>query len=180
MIHKLTHAEILAAKPSPEKVRGLEKMPFYAILDNIRSLYNVGAIFRTCDGILAEKIYLCGITGKPPRKEIAKAALGAVETVEWTYSPSVRETLLKLKEKGVKIYALELCRESVDYKAFKYEFPMALVVGNEVSGVSDNVMDLVDGAVAIPMKGRANSLNVATAFGIAAYEIASRWGRRDQ
>jgi len=175
MIHKLSHGEILKSKPPVSKVRSSVKMPFVAVLDNIRSLYNVGAVFRTCDGILAEKIYLCGITGKPPRKEIAKAALGAIDVVEWEYLPSTRETLLKLKENGVKIYALELCRESVDYKAAKYDFPMALIVGNEVSGVSDNVMDLVDGAISITMKGRANSLNVSTAFGIAVYEIASRW-----
>ncbi len=175
MIHKLSHEEIIRIKPSAEKVRAFKKMPFYAVLDNIRSLYNVGAIFRTCDGVLASGVFLCGITGRPPRKEIEKAALGAVDVVKWEYSPSVRETLLKLKEKGVAICALELCRESVNYKDAVYDFPMALVVGNEVGGVSDNVMDLVDAAVAIPMKGLANSLNVATAFGIAAYEIASRW-----
>ncbi|MBP7058101.1 RNA methyltransferase [Candidatus Gracilibacteria bacterium] len=172
---KLTHEEIQASKPSVEAVKKMARMPLIVVLDNLRSLYNVGAIFRTADAISAEKLYLCGITGKPPRKEIAKAALGATEVVPWEYGASTRETLLKLKGKGVKICALELCRESVDYAEFDYQFPMALVVGNEISGISENVMDLVDDAVMIPMLGRANSLNVATSFGIAGYEILKKW-----
>ena len=150
-------------------------MPLTVVLDNLRSLQNVGAIFRTAEAIMAEKIYLCGITGKPPRKEITKAALGAVEIVPWQYVASTRETLLKLRENGVKICALELTHRSINYREADYDFPMALILGNEISGISENVMDLVDFAVDIPMLGRANSLNVATAFGIAGYEILSRW-----
>jgi tRNA G18 (ribose-2'-O)-methylase SpoU len=152
-----------------------KRMPLLVVLDNIRSLQNVGAVFRTADGILAEKLYLCGITGRPPRKEIEKAALGAVEVVPWEYCPSTHETLLKLKKKGVKICALELCKEAFDYSSSNYSFPMALVLGNEVSGVSDQAMELADCAVKIPMLGRANSLNVATAFGIVGYEILKHW-----
>jgi tRNA G18 (ribose-2'-O)-methylase SpoU len=171
MISKLSHEEIKTSKPSVEDVKGMQRTPFCLIMDNIRSLYNVGAMFRTSDAVLADKIYMCGITGYPPRKEIDKVALGAVEVVPWEFIPSTKDTLVKLKEKGVKIYALELTKDSVDFKEAKYEFPMALIVGNEVEGISEDVMPFVDEAISIPMLGRANSLNVATAYGIVAYEI---------
>jgi tRNA G18 (ribose-2'-O)-methylase SpoU len=173
-IEKISHLQIQASKPSVEEVKNKPRLPLTVVLDNIRSIYNVGAMFRTCDAILAEKMVLCGITGHPPRKDIDKVALGAVEVVPWEYSSSTRETLLKLKENGVKICALELTKQSVHYREADYPFPMALVVGNEVEGISEDVMPLVDFAVDIPMLGRANSLNVATAFGIVGYEILSR------
>lgn len=149
----------------------MKRMPLTVVLDNIRSIYNVGAMFRTCDAILAEKMILCGITGHPPRKDIDKVALGAVEVVPWNYEPSVTDALVKLKKNGVKICALELTKQSVGYRRAKYEFPMALVVGNEVDGISPEAMEYIDFAIDIPMLGLANSLNVATAFGIAAFEI---------
>ncbi len=153
-------------------------MPLTVGLGNIRSIYNVGAMFRTCDALLAEKMFLCGITGHPPRKDIDKVALGAVETVPWEYEPSVVETLVKLKANGVKICALELTKQSLHYRKADYQFPMALVVGNEVTGISEEAIPYVDFAIDIPMLGRANSLNVATAFGIAAYEILFRFENR--
>ena len=177
MIQKYTNEEIKQGKPTVAEVLQKPRTPVHVVLDNIRSIYNVGAIFRTCDALLAEKMYLCGITGHPPRKDIDKVALGAVEVVPWEYSSSVRETLLKLKEKGIKICALEQTRESVCYREARFPFPCALVVGNEVEGVSDEVMPLVDMAVDIPMLGRANSLNVATAFGIVGYEMLAQWKR---
>ena len=141
------------------------------MLDDIRSVYNIGAIFRTSDAIRAEKLFLCGITAHPPRKDLEKTALGATEVVPWEYRPSTRAMILKLKENRVKICALELTRRSVDFKEAKYEFPMALVLGNEVDGVGPEILDLADMVVQIPMLGRAKSLNVATAYGIVGYEI---------
>jgi len=141
------------------------------VLDDIRSVYNIGAIFRTSDAIRAEKLFLCGITAHPPRKDLEKTALGATEVVPWEYRPSTRAMILKLKENRVKICALELTRRSVDFKEAKYEFPMALVLGNEVDGVGPEILDLADMVVQIPMLGRAKSLNVATAYGIVGYEI---------
>ncbi len=179
MIHKFSHSEIQDTKPSIEEVQKKKRTPFFVVLDNIRSVYNVGAFFRTSDAILAEKMYLCGITGHPPRKDIDKVALGATEVVPWEYIPSTREILIKLKEKGVTICAIELTRESVHYKKAKYPFPMALVLGNEVEGISEEVMDIVDMAVDIPMLGRANSLNVATAYGIVGYEILNQYQDRE-
>ncbi len=170
-IRKLSFDEIQSSKPSIEEVKNLKRMPFVVVLDNIRSLYNVGAIFRTSDAVLVEKVILCGITGKPPRKEIAKVALGACEIVPWEYYSTTREAVLKLKENGYKIVALELTDPMVDYRKYAYDFPVAIILGNEVEGVSDDVMDLIDNAVAIPMLGRANSLNVATAYGVMVYEL---------
>lgn len=178
MIQKYSHEEIQQSKPSVEEVLKKPRTPLFVVLDNIRSIYNVGAIFRTSDAILVEKIYLCGITGHPPRKDIDKVALGAVETVPWEYLPSVKETLLKLKENGVKICALELTKQSVHYREAQYPFPVALVLGNEVEGLSEEAMELVDMAVDIPMLGRANSLNVATAYGIVGYEILEQYRNR--
>lgn len=175
MIRKLSHPEIKQSKPSIEEVKSFARTPLFVILDDIRSLYNVGAIFRTSDAVLAEKIYLCGITGQPKRKEIDKTALGACEVVPWEYMSSAEETALKLKEKGVKICALELTDSPQIFNETVYPFPLAIVLGNEVNGISDNVMTHVDMSVSIPMLGRANSLNVATAYGIMAYEILKQF-----
>lgn len=157
-----------------------ERTPVHLVLDNIRSLYNVGSMFRTSDAILAEKIHLCGFTGYPPRKEIDKVALGAVEVVPWEHSSSVKETLLKLKENGVTICALELTEKSVHFKEVKYPFPLAIVVGHEVEGISDEIMPLMDMAISIPMLGRANSLNVASAYGIIAYEVLYQYQQMNE
>jgi tRNA G18 (ribose-2'-O)-methylase SpoU len=146
------------------------RIPISVVLEDIRSVYNIGAIFRTSDAILAEKIHLCGITAHPPRRDLEKTALGVTKSVPWEYSRSAHETLLKLKKKGCKIYALELGAGSVDFKAAKYEFPMALVLGNEVDGVSPESLELADLTVSIPMLGGKESLNVAVAYGIVAYE----------
>lgn len=168
---KLSHQEIQESKPSVEQVKQFERTPLYLIFDNIRSLYNVGAMFRTADAILVEKIFLCGITGKPPRKEIDKVALGAVEVVPWEYRENAKELIEELKKQGITICALELTDPNHHFKKISYPFPLALIVGNEVEGIDESLMPLVDMAINIPMLGRANSLNVATALGVAAYEI---------
>jgi tRNA G18 (ribose-2'-O)-methylase SpoU len=177
-LKKFNNHQLQVSKPSIEEVLKKERMPLFVVLDNIRSTHNVGAIFRSCDAIVASKIFLCGITAHPPRADIAKAALGADQTVPWEYVPTTQETLLKLKENGVTICGLELAEGSQHYKEARYDFPMALVLGNEVEGVSDECMELLDMCVQIPMLGRANSLNVATAFGIVGYEILWQYGQR--
>jgi tRNA G18 (ribose-2'-O)-methylase SpoU len=174
-IKKLTHQQILSSKPSVKDVRAMDRMPVVLVLDNLRSLYNIGSIFRTADAVLVEKIYLCGITGHPPNKEIEKVALGAVEVVPFEYCAKTVDCLGKLKKAGYKIVALELTDRSIRYNKAKYSFPCALVLGNEVDGVGDGVMKMVDLAVDIPMKGRANSLNVATAMAVVSYEIFDQW-----
>lgn len=171
---KLTHAEILKIKPSVGEVKKKKRTPIYALLDNVRSLYNVGAIFRTSDAVMLKKLYLCGITGCPPRNEISKTALGAEEIVPWEYKENAVKAIRELKKKGVKIVAVELAKGGVKYDEAKYKFPACFIFGHEVEGISDDVMDLVDMSVYVPMLGRANSLNVATCYGIIMYEAIKK------
>lgn len=167
---KFSHEEILKTKPSIEEVNLKERSPIYALLDNVRSLYNVGAVFRTSDAVLLKKLYLCGITGTPPRNEITKTALGAEELVPWEYFDDPTEIIIELKNQGVKIVAVELAKGAKLYNKEKYDFPVCFVFGHEVEGISDEVMELCDAAVCLPMLGRANSLNIATCYGIIMYE----------
>lgn len=153
------------------KVREYKRLPLVVVADNLRSLYNIGSIFRTSDAILVEKIFLCGISGKPPNKEIEKVALGAVETVPFEYCAEVGDCVRRLKSEGYQIVALELTKQSVNYLEAKYERPLALILGNEIDGVSDEVLAMADLAVDIAMRGRANSLNVATAFAVVGYDV---------
>ena len=149
-----------------------EKKDIYLVLDNIRSLHNVGAIFRTAEAAKVKKIYLCGLTGYPPRKEIDKTALRTVAGVSWEYVKDVTEVLKKLKKQKVQIIALEQRTGSLYYNKAKYSFPSAVIVGHELYGVSERAISYADMVVELPMYGRiAESLNVATATGIALYKL---------
>ncbi|MFA5021353.1 MAG: RNA methyltransferase [Patescibacteria group bacterium] len=149
------------------------KIELVVVCDNIRSLYNVGSIFRTSDALGIKKIWLCGITGTPEQKGLQKVSLGAENSVAWQYQKDAWRTAEKLKKQGFQIVALELTEESIDVKVFKPKRKVALIVGNEVSGVSESLLKRADAIVRIPMKGIKESLNVSVAFGIAAYEIMS-------
>lgn len=173
-MRKLSHAEIQNMKPSVSEVKKKKRNPIYAVLDNVRSLYNVGAIFRISDAVLLKKLFLCGITGFPPRKEISKTALGAEETVPWEHCDDSAEVIKKLKNRGVKIAAVELTDDNFRYDKANYDFPVCFVFGHEVEGISDEVMQFADFAVYLPMLGRANSLNVATCYGIIMYEALKK------
>jgi tRNA G18 (ribose-2'-O)-methylase SpoU len=175
---KLTPEEILVTKKSPTEIRKMKRTPIYIILDNIRSLYNVGAIFRTADGVMAEKIYLCGMTGIPPRREIEKTSLGACDVVPWEYCDKAVKAVKELKEQGVEIVTLELTDPPNNYSDTEFDFPTALVIGHEIEGISDEVMKLSDKSISIPMLGRANSLNVAIAFGIAVYQMLNKYSKK--
>lgn len=148
-------------------------MKLFLVLDNIRSMENVGSIFRTADAAGVDKIYLCGITPKPPRKEIDKAALGAVDFVEWEYCEDVKTQILKLKNDKITIVALEQAPNSIPYTLYEIRNtnPVAIVVGNEVDGINSEILSLCDNIVEIPMHGQKNSLNVAVATGIILYKI---------
>lgn len=176
---KLTHEEILKIKPSVDEVKNKERSPVYALLDNVRSLYNVGSIFRTSDAVLLKKLYLCGITGFPPRNEISKTALGAEEIVPFEHSDDAVSILKKLRKEGVKIVAVELAKGSLPYNKAKFDFPVCFVFGHEVEGISDEVMGLCDSAIEIPMLGRANSLNVSVCYGIIMYEVLKQLNHED-
>ncbi|MBU1151274.1 RNA methyltransferase [Patescibacteria group bacterium] len=169
-MRKKSHQEIQKSKPSIEGVKAISRMPIFVLLDNVRSLYNVGSIFRTSEAVLVEKIFLCGITGYPPRKEISKTALGAEEIVPFEYEEEACDVVKRLKAEGVKVCAVELCEGSEPYDGVEFDFPVCFVFGHEVEGVSDEVMELVDMAIEVPMLGRANSLNVASCVPIILYE----------
>lgn len=143
----------------------------YVLCDNIRSLYNVGSIFRTADAAGVSKIILGGITGKPTQAGVIKTALGAEKNVPWEHYKNLSAQVVKLKKAGFFIVALEQSLGSADFRKFKPRFPLALVVGNEVSGVSGAILKKADKIIEIPMRGRKESLNVAVAFGVAIFEI---------
>jgi tRNA G18 (ribose-2'-O)-methylase SpoU len=174
-MRKFTHEEIQKSKPSVEEAKLKKRTNISLILDNIRSMHNIGAIFRSSEGALIEKIYLCGISATPPRPEIEKTALGATEIVPFEYYDDTSELIEELKNKGVKVVALELADGATEYNKYELDGPTAIVLGNEVYGVSDEVMDMVDDCVYIPMHGRANSLNVATACGIVCFEFLKKY-----
>lgn len=153
----------------------VKKSDFCAILYNIRSAYNVGAMFRTADGVGISKLYLCGYTPTPTDrnvgKEIAKTALGAEEHVAWEKHTQTWRLLEKLKRELVFIVALEQTSRSIPYTEFVPQFPLCLLVGNEVRGISKSILKRADAIVEIPMYGKKESLNVSVAFGIVAYAI---------
>lgn len=146
------------------------------ILDDIRSLYNVGSIFRTADAAGVDKIYLCGITARPVGKQaekISKVALGAEKEVSWEYVPQSWRLVEKLQAQGYQIVALELTDEAITYEKFKPCFPLALILGREVEGVKRSLLRRSDAVISLPMRGKKESLNVAVAFGIATYHLSS-------
>jgi len=148
------------------------KPKIYLILDNIRSMENVGSIFRTCDAAGVSKLILTGITPRPPRKEIDKTALGAVDTVEWESEDNLQFLISDLKKEGFKIVALEQDSRSIPYTEFlANDQPVALIVGSETEGVQKEILDACDEIIEIPMHGEKNSLNVSVATGIALYKI---------
>jgi 23S rRNA (guanosine2251-2'-O)-methyltransferase len=169
-MRKLTHDEIAQNRLSPDESKTVDRFPIYVILDNIRSLYNVGSIFRTSDAARINKLILTGYTPHPPRKEIEKTALGATESVPWEYVRDPHDMITALKETGVRICALEHTDKSLPYlRLTKGDFPLCLIVGNEITGVSRNIIEQCDCAVDIPMFGMKQSLNASVAYGIAVY-----------
>ncbi|MSS70708.1 MAG: TrmH family RNA methyltransferase [Candidatus Latescibacteria bacterium] len=154
--------------------RSVERNPIYVIVENVRSLFNVGAIFRTADGVKARKVFLTGFTGTPPRREIEKVALGADRAVPWTYCADTRSVICGLRREGVQILALERTDRSVDFQDYPYSFPVAVVVGHEVAGIADETVSACDASVHIPMCGIKRSLNVSVACGVLLYEVLRR------
>ena len=153
-----------------------KRMPIYGMLDNIRSLYNVGSMFRTSDGALITKLYLCGYTPHPPRKEIEKTALGATKSIPWEYHANTLDAVAAVKNKGIKLCVLEQTTKSLSYIGVSTsDFPICLIVGNEITGVSSEVVAAADMAIEIPMYGTKQSLNAAVAYGIALFELVRIW-----
>jgi tRNA G18 (ribose-2'-O)-methylase SpoU len=170
-MRKLANSEL--DRKNVEEFKASEKTPIIVILDDVRSLHNIGSVFRTCDAFLVEKVYLCGITATPPNKEIHKTALGATETVEWEYAKDVVEVVKKLRENGVSVQSVEQVENSVMLNDFKVEenVKYALVFGNEVKGVNQEVVNLSHGVIEIPQLGTKHSLNISVSAGIVIWDL---------
>ena len=143
----------------------------YVVCDNIRSLENIGSIFRTADALGVTKIFLCGISGRPPHDRIAKTALGAEKIVPFEYHKQTGRLIDRLKKEKIRIVALEQDKKAIIYTRFKPKFPLVLVVGHEVKGISKSILKKADQVIYLPMKGQKESLNVSVAFGVAGYQI---------
>lgn len=176
-IEKLTFDEIFSRRPTLEMLKKMERVPIYALMDNIRSLHNVGSIFRSSDGARLAKLFLCGYTACPPRREIDKTALGATDSVPWSYTREALSVVRDLKNKGIEIMVVEHTNKSVNYDNINYQFPLCLVFGNEVEGVSMAVVEEADRAIELPMYGLKQSLNVAVAYGVVLYHILGQYLR---
>lgn len=164
---------------TPDEFRQAEKIPFIVVLDNVRSLHNVGAVFRTADAFRLESVYLCGMTATPPNAEMHKTALGAELVVDWEYDKETIDAVERLQKKGYKVFAIEQAENSIDLQQFakkeieNYENEkIAVVLGHEVFGVQQEVIDKCDGCIEIPQYGTKHSLNVSVTAGIVMYEIA--------
>jgi tRNA G18 (ribose-2'-O)-methylase SpoU len=150
-----------------------QKFPVIVVLENIRSMHNVGSVFRTADAFLIEAIYICGYTAQPPRKEIDKTALGATETVTWKYFTSSKDALEELRKNNYNIFAIEQVDKSISLEKFSTlnTQKIALIFGNEVSGVEADTIGLCDGCIEIPQFGMKHSLNISVAVGIVLWEV---------
>lgn len=173
---KLAHSEIASKRARLESIAPHDRLPVTVVVDNVRSLYNVGSIFRTSDGVLLQKLVLTGFTPTPPRKEINKTALGATQSVPWEYVKDPRQAIRTLKRAGLKACCLELTDAVIPYYNVQpLDFPLCLVIGNEIAGVSKEAIAECDIALEIPQYGIKQSLNVAVAYGIAIFELSRIW-----
>jgi 23S rRNA (guanosine2251-2'-O)-methyltransferase len=171
LMRKLLNQEL--NRKTVDEFKRSPKTGIVVVLDNVRSLHNVGSVFRTCDAFLIESLYLCGITGSPPNKEIQKTALGSTETVEWKSFESTNEAILLLKQNGYKVYACEQTEMAIPLNKFNPEkkSKLAVVFGHEVKGVEQDVINLCDAVIEIPQQGTKHSLNIAVSAGIVIYDI---------
>lgn len=173
-MRKLKNSEL--GRLNVEEFRSADKIPLIVILDNIRSLNNIGSVFRTSDAFLVEKIYLCGITAVPPHKEIHKTALGATESVDWEYCNSIIDLIERLKENNVKIIAIEQTDKSTSLQSFeiKKNQTYAIIFGNEVKGVQQEVVSASDSCIEIPQFGTKHSLNISVSCGIVLWDLLKK------
>ncbi len=173
-MRKLKNSEL--DRLSVDAFKSVEKTPLIIVLDNIRSLNNIGSVFRTSDAFLIEKIYLCGITAKPPHKDIHKTALGSTETVTWEYAKNTLDLVEKLKNENVKICSIEQAENATMLNDFKAEpnTKYALVFGNEVKGVAQDVVNISDVVIEIPQFGTKHSLNISVSCGIVIWDVFSK------
>lgn len=169
---KLSHTEISRNRSTLDTLHKVNKLPVVVVLDSIRSSYNVGSIFRTSDGAMIEKLVATGYTPHPPKKEVLKTALGSQDSVDWEYVKNPVEIINAYKVKGYKICALEQTNKSKSHHSLsKNIFPLCLIIGNEIAGVKQELIDLCDFSIEIPQYGIKQSLNVAVAYGVSIFEL---------
>jgi tRNA G18 (ribose-2'-O)-methylase SpoU len=163
-------------RKSTEEFKNASKTPIVLVLDNIRSMNNIGSVFRTADAFLLQGVYLCGVTATPPHREIQKTALGATESVDWKHFPTTIDAVAELKKEGYTVYSVEQAENStmLDTLTISDKKKIALVFGNEVSGVEQVVIDDSDGCIEIPQYGTKHSLNLAVSVGIVVWEVARK------
>jgi 23S rRNA (guanosine2251-2'-O)-methyltransferase len=173
-MRKLENIEL--ERLSVEGFKAVEKSPLMVVLDNIRSLNNIGSVFRTSDAFRIEKIYLCGITATPPHKDIQKTALGSTESVDWDYAANTLELVQKLQADGVQVLSIEQAENATMLNEFapKTNQTYALVFGNEVKGVSQDVVNLSDAVIEIPQYGTKHSLNISVSCGVVLWDLFSK------
>jgi len=178
-MRKLIHGEILQERLTNEEAIEAERHPVSIMAVNIRSMYNIGSLFRTADSALASELILTGFSPYPPREEIRKTALGAVDSVPWKYFQNTLDAIKYQKDKGFKIFALELTDKKRYYDSLSInEYPLCILLGNEISGLEDEVIDACDDSIEIPMFGVKHSLNVSVAAGIALFEAVKIWNKQ--
>ena len=169
---KRTNDELKADRPTIDELPSIPRLPISVLVENVRSVHNVGSIFRSADGFGANMIYLTGYTAYPPRQDLSKTALGSEEAVPWEYLESPIDMVTKIKSKGIKLVLLEQTVSSKCIYDIRWEFPICFIVGNEVKGVSEELSALADIHAEIPMRGIKQSLNVSVATGVAGYEFS--------
>ena len=173
-MRKLKNSEL--NRLSIDEFKKAPKTPLIVILDNIRSLNNIGSVFRTCDSFLIKKIYLCGITAKPPHKDIHKTALGSTESVDWQYSKNTMDAIHELKKDNIKIISIEQAEDAIKLHDFKPDKKTvyALVFGNEVKGVDQEIINASDMVIEIPQYGTKHSLNISVSAGVVIWDLYSK------
>lgn len=154
------------------------RRPIHLVLDNIRSAFNVGSAFRTADAACIQKLYLCGISAYPPHPKLEKTALGSTEVVPWQHYPTTLAAVQELKAQRIPICVVELSTRSINFWDYQFPKPVALVLGHELLGVSDEVFPLADGFVFIPMQGKKTTLNISTATGVVLFEVLRQWAQQ--
>ncbi len=177
-MRKLSNSEL--KRKSVDDFRASPKSPFILVLDNVRSMNNVGSVFRTADAFIIEAVWLCGITATPPHREIQKTALGATESVAWRYFSTTVEAVKELKEKGYVIVSVEQAESAVSLDSFApaADEKYALIFGHEIKGVSEDVVDMSDVCIEIPQYGTKHSFNVAVSAGIVLWELTGKITRK--
>ena len=174
-MQKRTNDELKAARPTLEEVKTIPKIPISFLVENVRSVHNVGSIYRTADGMGAEKIYIAGYSAYPPRDDLSKVALGAEISVPWEQNDNPLEIAENIKSNGIQLIGLEQTHSSPSIYEIDWQFPVCIVLGNEVTGVSDELLSVCDQCVEIPMRGVKQSLNVSVAAGVVGYEVARQY-----